>query len=110
MSTLPLPLPALRALNKFGEDISKARRRRRMSQIALAERLGVSERSVRRMEQGDPNTAVHTIVRALHVFGELERFSHLLGSSEDVIGLALMDEQLPKRIRARKSAAGPAAL
>lgn len=42
--------------------------------------------------------------RALHVFGELERLKQLLDSSEDSIGLALMDEKLPQRVR---SAQGP---
>ena len=43
------------------------------------------------------------MARALHVFGELERLNQLLDTGEDAIGLSLMDEQLPQRVRTRKT-------
>jgi hypothetical protein len=46
---------------------------------------------------------MQTLARALHVFGELERLKQLLDSSEDSIGLALMDEKLPQRVRLPKA-------
>ena len=42
MGNLPLPSPVIRALTKLGRDISLARRRRRMTQESLAERIGAS--------------------------------------------------------------------
>lgn len=102
MSSLPLPPPVLRALTKLGRDISLARRRRHMTQESLAERIGSSLRTVRRLEQGDPHISLHHIARALHVFGEIERFNQLLDTGGDTIGLTLMDEQLPRRVRTRK--------
>jgi transcriptional regulator with XRE-family HTH domain len=102
MSYLPLPLPVTRALTKLGRDISLARRRRHMTQESLAERIGSSLRTVRRLEQGDPHISLHHIARALHVFGEIERFNQLLDTGGDIIGLTLMDEQLPQRVRTRK--------
>lgn len=98
-----LPLPVSRALEKLGRDISFARRRRQMPQSMLAERIGVSVMTVRRMEAGSPTIAMQTLARALHVFGELERLKQLLDSSEDSIGLALMDEKLPQRVRLPKA-------
>ncbi len=98
-----LPLPVSRALEKLGRDISFARRRRQMPQAMLAERIGVSVMTVRRMEAGSPTIALQTLARALHVFGELERLKQLLDSSEDSIGLALMDEKLPQRVRLPKA-------
>lgn len=41
--------------------------------------------------------------RALHVLGELYRLEKLLDSGTDELGLVLMDEQLPKRVRQRRS-------
>jgi transcriptional regulator with XRE-family HTH domain len=102
MSNLPLPPPVIRALAKLGRDISLARRRRHMTQESLAERIGSSLRTVRRLEQGDPHISLHHIARVLHVFGEIERFNQLLDTGKDVIGLTLMDEQLPRRVRTRK--------
>src|ERR1700692_1154326 len=102
MSILPLPSPVVRALTKLGRDISLARRRRHMTQESLAERIGSSLRTVRRLEQGDPHISLHHIARTLHVFGEIERFNRLLDTGADTIGLTLMVEQLPQRVRTRK--------
>lgn len=103
MIPLPLPLPVERAIVKLGRDISLARRRRQLTQASLAERIGASLATVRRLEKGDPRIPLHFIARALHVFGELERLNQLLDTGEDVIGLSLMDEQLPQRVRTRKA-------
>lgn len=98
----PLPVPVTKAIEKLGSDLSLARRRRHFSQASLAERIGASLSTVKRMEKGDPRVPWHFIVRSLYVFGCLDRLTQLLDTSEDPIGLMLMDEQLPKRIRARK--------
>jgi hypothetical protein len=65
----------------------------------LAERMGASLSTVRRMEQGDERVPIHFYARALHVFGKIRSLEDLLDSERDDIGLALMDEQLPQRIR-----------
>lgn len=103
---LPLPLPVERAIQKLGSDLSLARRRRRISQASLAERIGASLNTVKRMEKGDPRVPLHFVARALHVVGNIGRLSQLLDTGQDQIGLMLMDAQLPKRIRARKTADG----
>lgn len=110
MIPLPIPLPVERAITKLGRDISLARRRRQLTQASLAERIGASLATVRRLEKGDPRIPLHFMARALHVFGELERLNQLLDTGEDAIGLALMDEQLPQRVRTRKAAAHAGAL
>lgn len=103
---LPLPLPVERAIQKLGVDLSLARRRRHISQASLAERIGASLNTVKRMEKGEPRVPLHFVARTLHVFGDIERLSQLLDTGEDQIGLVLMDAQLPKRIRARKTPGG----
>jgi transcriptional regulator with XRE-family HTH domain len=107
MST-PVPLPVERALIKLGQDLSLARRRRKLTQASLAERIGASTMTVRRMEKGNPLIPLQYFARALHVFGELGRLSQLLDTAEDTIGLSLMDEGLPKRIRKPKLRPGQA--
>jgi transcriptional regulator with XRE-family HTH domain len=103
---LPLPLPVDRAIQKLGLDLSLARRRRHISQASLAERIGASLNTVKRMEKGDRRVPLHFVARTLHVFGDIERLSQLLDTRQDQIGLVLMDDQLPKRIRARKTQGG----
>lgn len=101
----PIPLPVTRSLQRLGQDISLARRRRHLSQQDLAERIGSSINTVRRMEAGHPGTAIQHLVRTLQVFGELEKINQLLDTAQDSIGLTLMDEQLPQRIRKSKRTA-----
>lgn len=106
---VPMPLPVERAIQKLGADISLARRRRFISQASLAERMGASLSTVRRMEKGDARVPVHFYARALHVFGEIKALEHLLDTPNDEIGLTLMDERVPKRVR-RKSSGSSGAL
>jgi len=98
----PPPLPVVRALSKLGSDISLARRRRHISQASLAERIGASLSTVRRMEKGDVRIPIHFIARALHILGGIKALENLLDTANDDIGLMLMDDQLPKRIRSKK--------
>jgi transcriptional regulator with XRE-family HTH domain len=73
-----------------------------MSQESLAERIGTSVSTVHRMEKGSGHTPILVLARALHVFSELPRLENLLDTAEDDVGLTLMDEQLPQRIRTPK--------
>lgn len=98
----PLPVIAQRTLKKLGGDINRARRRRGLTQQALAERVGAGLSTIKRLEAGDPRMQLHVLARVLQVFGELDRLSDLLDSAQDDVGLALMDEQLPQRIRTPK--------
>lgn len=99
----PVPLPVERAIAKLSHDISLARRRRHMSQASLAERIGASLSTVRRMESGSLSTPLVFLARTLHVFSELPRLENLLDTAQDEIGLTLMDEKLPQRIRKPKT-------
>ena len=101
-----MPLPVARAIRKLGGDISLARRRRHISQASLAERMGASVSTVRRMEKGDVRVPIHFFARALHVFGEIKALEQLLDTPNDDIGLTLMDEQLPKRVRSKTGTSG----
>ncbi|HPV05288.1 MAG TPA: helix-turn-helix transcriptional regulator [Myxococcota bacterium] len=94
-----IPLPVDRALKKLGRDLSLARRRRKLSQDMLAERLGTSVSTIRRMEDGHPGIAIQYVARAMQVFGELDRLNNLIDTAKDDIGLVMMDEKLPVRVR-----------
>ncbi|WP_029143651.1 helix-turn-helix domain-containing protein [Methyloversatilis discipulorum] len=102
----PVPLRVERAIRKLGSDISLARRRRHISQASLAERMGASLSTVRRMEKGDLRVPIHFFARALHVFGEIQALEDLLDTAKDDIGLTLMDENLPKRVRSKAGTSG----
>ena len=99
----PIPLPVDRALRRLGQGVSRARRRRHMSQESLAERIGASVNTVRRMEAGYPGTALQHLARGEQGFGEIDKLDQLLDTAQDSVGLALMDEKLPQRVRTQRS-------
>ncbi|GAP33775.1 transcriptional regulator [Piscinibacter sakaiensis] len=68
-ASIELP-PALRALlRELGSNLSLARKRRKESLRAWAGRIGVSEPTLVRMEQGDPGVAICTYATALWLIG-----------------------------------------
>ena len=103
---LPLPAPVERAIRKLGSDMSLARRRRHISQASLAERIGASVSTIRRMEQGDARVPIHFFARAMQVFGVLGALGQVLDTAQDDIGLTMMDAQLPQRVRSRRKTGG----
>ncbi|MWL90083.1 helix-turn-helix domain-containing protein [Cupriavidus sp. SW-Y-13] len=100
--TAVVPTPVSRALIKLGRDLSMARRRRMLTQQSMAERIQTSVSTLRRLEKGDPRIPIGTIAQAMFVLGELEKISGLLETADDDIGLTLMNEQLPQRVRGKK--------
>lgn len=98
----PLPAPIARALKKLGSDLALARRRRRLTQESMAERVQTSVATLRRMEHGDPRIPIGLIARAFMVLGELDKIDGLLDTATDDIGLTLMNQQLPQRVRKKR--------
>ena len=96
-------LNARRALEALGTNIKTARLKRRISVKGFAERLGVSERTVIRLEKGDNGVSIGTLAMACLVLGEVERISDLLEPGSDDIGLLLDRESLPKRIAKKRN-------
>ena len=97
-----MPIPVVLALKKLGADLALARRRRRLTQESMAERLRISEATVRRMERGDTGISIGTLAQAFYVLGELDKITQLLDTASDDIGLSLMNEQLPQRVRRKR--------
>jgi len=73
---------ALVQLSALGERLRLARRRRGITAVLFAERMGVSRETFRRLEKGDPSIAIGTYIRALRV----------LGLDRDIDAVALDDE------------------
>ncbi|MFZ0132813.1 MAG: transcriptional regulator [Desulfobacterales bacterium] len=94
-----LPIPVKRALKKLGNDIRKARLRRRISTQVMAERVSITRTTLAKAEQGHPGVSIGIFATILFTLGMLDRLSELAGSSQDLIGLDLEEERLPKRIR-----------
>jgi len=94
-----LPIPVVRALRKLGKDVADARKRRRIPVKLMAERAGVSPRTLAKIEEGDGGVAVSSYVSLIFALGMVERIEDLMDARQDITGLELEEEQLPKRIR-----------
>ncbi len=98
-SKTKLPIPVMKALRKLGQDLSDARRRRRITMALMAERAGISRATLWKIEKGNPATAMHGYAAVLFVLGMTERLKDLVDASYDLVGRALEEERLPKRVR-----------
>ena len=101
-----LPIAVKRALAKLGEDVSTARRRRRIPMELLAERAFVGRNTITRVEKGDPRVSMGIYATVLFVLGFSERLADLAHPARDRIGLDLEEERLPERVRTPRARSG----
>jgi transcriptional regulator with XRE-family HTH domain len=100
-TTPPLPLPVKRALAKLGEDIRKARLRRRITTTMMAERAFITRTTLRKVESGNPGVSLGIYATVIFVLGLTARLADLADTRTDEVGLQLEEERLPQRIRQR---------
>lgn len=91
-----------RALAALGQRLRQARLARNDSMTVFAQRIGVSEQTVRAMERGRPTVQIGTWLEALWVLNELEPLDHLLDRRESLIDLARREESSRQRQRASR--------
>ena len=94
-----LPSEILSQLKRIGNGIKTARMRRRMTQEDLAERVGTSWHTIRKIEGGSPNTRIGFYLHALWVLGLFEDVRFLADPERDREGVIL--EAAARGIRAR---------
>lgn len=64
-----LPAPAADELVQLGVALRRARVARNESQRALAQRMGIAERTLRAVEQGDPRVSAGVLISLLWSVG-----------------------------------------
>ncbi|MCZ2152064.1 MAG: helix-turn-helix domain-containing protein [Bryobacterales bacterium] len=95
----PSILPRLaRLLSGLGDNIRKARLRRAHSLETIAERAGITRKTLYRVERGDPAVALGIYARVLQAL-RLENDIALV-AADDVLGRKLQDLNLEPRSRA----------
>lgn len=98
-----LPSKVKRGLQKLGADIGLARRKRHLTTVMMAERLGVAKSTYLKIEKGDPKVAMGAYAMTLFVLGFDDAFRDLVDPGRDDQGLLLDAERVPKRVRVRKT-------
>ena len=97
-ATSTLPRSARKALAKLGEDITVARKKRRISTVSMAERAFVSRSTYNKIEKGDPTVSFGAYATVLAILSMADGIGQLADRSRDTIGLDIDEERLPQRI------------
>ncbi|WP_252374442.1 helix-turn-helix transcriptional regulator [Hydrogenophaga sp. 2FB] len=89
-----MPPSVLAHLRQLGENLAIARKRRRESLKDWAQRMGVSEPTLTRMEKGDPSVSMGVYATALWLIGRSQAMAefaapeHDHGALEDAVRVA----------------------
>ncbi len=100
-----LPASVRSALEKLGEDLSAARRKRRISMAMMAERAFVGRNTLTRVERGDAGVSLGIYATVLFVLGMADRIGELADPLRDRVGATLDEARLPRRVRASRKGA-----
>jgi transcriptional regulator with XRE-family HTH domain len=104
--TIPTLLPRVaRLLKGFGENLKLARLRRKYSADSVAQRAGITRRTLYKVEQGDPGVALGVYARVMQVMRLEGDLSHL--AVDDVLGRKLQDAGITPKRRAPKKESKP---
>lgn len=89
-----MPSAVLAHLRSLGENLAIARKRRREPLKSWAQRIGVSEPTLMRMEKGDPSVSMGVYATALWLIGRSQAMAefaapeHDQGALEEVVRVA----------------------
>lgn len=89
--TILLPKQA-KILATLGENIKLARLRRKLTAEQVAERAGISRRTLVSVEKGSPSVAIGTYVQVLFVLGMADDLLNV--AKDDLLGRKLQDAGL----------------
>lgn len=78
-----MPPLVLTQLQQLGEHLAIARKRRKESRRAWAQRIGVTEPTLARMEKGDPSVAFGSYATALWLIGRVQALADLAAPELD---------------------------
>ena len=100
-----LPPVAANALRQLGEHLAIARARRRESQRAWAQRIGISLPTLIRLEKGDPTVSMAAYASALWLMGRAQALAEIAAPASDLGALELdvRDARQRRAVRAPAS-------
>lgn len=98
-------------IEALGQRLRTARVARGMTQVNLAERVGVDRTTIGKLEAGDPSTSLSTVLRVLSTLGLDQDIDRI--AADDDVGLQLVTRSLRRpstRQRKAVNAVHPPAL
>jgi transcriptional regulator with XRE-family HTH domain len=97
-----LPRAARQALNKLGEDIAVARKKRRISTVSMAERAFISRGTLYKLEKGDPSVSMGIYATVLSILGLIKGLGNVADRRDDTLGLDIDEDRLPRKVQPRR--------
>lgn len=97
-----MSLKAMRSLSDLGRNIKQARLARRFSIAELALRADISERTLTRLEKGDPGVGIGNLAAVLAALGNQAALAEIMSPENDAVGLSRALQAVPKRGRSFK--------
>lgn len=97
-ATNTLSRAARQALVKLGQDITVARKKRRISTVSMAERAFISRGTLYKIERGDPTVSMGIYATVLSVLGLVGGLAKVADRRDDTLGLDLEEDRLPRKI------------
>jgi transcriptional regulator with XRE-family HTH domain len=94
---------ALHSLGELGNRLKEARLRRNWTQEQTAEKSGLSESSVKKVEAGSPRIMMAAYLSLLDVFGAAQALDAVLAPGDDTLGEALARSALRRRARPERA-------
>lgn len=90
----------IKILKQLGENIKLSRLRRALSAESVAERAGVSRKTLYNIEIGNPGVSMGNYIQVLFVLGLHKDLTHV--ALNDVLGRKLQDARILVKKRAPK--------
>jgi len=88
-------------VQRVGRNLRIARKRRRKTIAEVAEMVGVSTATIKRVEAGEPSVKFGIYLAVVEVF-QLAEGIRFVEPENDVIGMALEKQRMPQRIRKKQ--------
>ena len=97
-SPYPTPAPVARGVREVGDDLAIWRRLRRLTTAQVADRAGLSRRTVENLERGQGAT-LESVLRVARALGVLDLITKALDPYATDVGRLRSAESLPRRVR-----------
>lgn len=95
----PPSISVRNGLKKLGNDLKKARLRRRLKSELVAERAGISRATLSKIQNGDPNVSIGSYAMVIFALGFKTDWMNLASIENDGVGQMIDDDNIPKRVR-----------
>ena len=105
MAATPTPTAVSRSLTILGQDLATWRNLRRLTAAEVADRAGVGQNTVLRLEGGRGAT-LENVLRIARALGVLEEITSSLDPYATEVGRSRAEEALPRRVRSSSRRSG----